>query len=356
MFTKLKRNNILIFRKNIDETEELIDILSEDGYLLHFIESIEEMKNKLDEVNPELIIISYFDKMYDLADKIKENSILTDIPILIVIKEKKEITKVFEYDIEDYFFSPYNRLEVKHKVTNYLRYNFFHKKDIILNKVFLPIIPNIVLKKSIELALNRKYELPNQVQDMTVLFGDIVSFTSTVETLDPIQALQLLNIALSFPIESIERNNGYVDKFLGDGIMALFENPIDSVKAAIQIQYLFYELNQMREMGSQKPIHYRIGINTGQLVIGNVGKKERREWTAIGDVVNTASRIEHACKIGEVFINESTYNEIQDSIIIKRKIRGKAKGKKKELILYSVKSIKYQKDGKDTYLEVPDIN
>ncbi|MBP6816532.1 MAG: adenylate/guanylate cyclase domain-containing protein, partial [Burkholderiaceae bacterium] len=103
----------------------------------------------------------------------------------------------------------------------------------------------------------------------------------------------------------VKRNHGFIDKFMGDCAMAIFDDPANALLAAIDMQSHSEDINTLRSRAGQQTLKLRIGIHWGDVVIGNVGTAERLDWTAIGDVVNTASRIEKSCEPGSVLVSRA---------------------------------------------------
>lgn len=173
--------------------------------------------------------------------------------------------------------------------------------------------------------------------DVTVLFADIRNFTSLSETMDADSTTKILNEYFSALVPIIEKHNGILNKFMGDAILAIFGEPkkttnhaLDAVKCADKMLKKVKHL-QEKWLDEGKPkIQIGIGISSGDAFIGNIGSKERFEYTVIGDTVNTASRIENYNKVYKTnfLISEETYKRVKsniDVITIKNVlIRGKA--------------------------------
>ena len=142
-------------------------------------------------------------------------------------------------------------------------------------------------------------EIGDQVRRrMTILFSDIRSFTSLSETMSPEENFNFLNSYLKHMTPLVQSNNGFIDKYIGDAIMALFpENPEDAVRAAVAMQKDIDHYNQIRVRDGKKPIEVGIGLHTGNLMLGTIGAEDRMEGTVISDAVNLASRIEGVTKI-----------------------------------------------------------
>ncbi|MDP1527086.1 MAG: adenylate/guanylate cyclase domain-containing protein [Rhodocyclaceae bacterium] len=172
-------------------------------------------------------------------------------------------------------------------------------------------VPQLVEHKAREAVRLGKTALSNEERPVAVLFCDIVGFTAYVESNASGESIiDTLNTILRRVSVAVKNNRGYIDKFMGDAIMALFDDPADAVLAAIDMQSHSDDINTLRSLAGQQVLQLRIGIHWGEVVIGNVGTAERLDWTAIGDVVNTAARIEKACPPGGVLISQGTRQAI----------------------------------------------
>jgi class 3 adenylate cyclase len=117
--------------------------------------------------------------------------------------------------------------------------------------------------------------------------------------------INTLNSILRRVSSSVRRHHGSIDKFMGDSVMAIFRDPAAAIFAALDMQSHSADINGLRSRAGQDTLRLRIGIHWGEVVIGNVGTEERLDWTAIGDVVNTASRIEKNCNPGAFLISQA---------------------------------------------------
>ncbi|MBA3023881.1 MAG: adenylate/guanylate cyclase domain-containing protein [Gammaproteobacteria bacterium] len=172
-------------------------------------------------------------------------------------------------------------------------------------------VPQMVEEKAREAVQLGKSKLINEECEIAVLFCDIVGFTSFVESNASSESIiNTLNTILRRVSGSVRRNRGYIDKFMGDSVMAIFMDPADAIAAAIDMQKHAADINGLRSRAGQDSLSLRIGIHWGEVVIGNVGTAERLDWTAIGDVVNTASRIEKNCNPGAILISQSLMDAV----------------------------------------------
>ncbi|MEO6729153.1 MAG: adenylate/guanylate cyclase domain-containing protein [Candidatus Dojkabacteria bacterium] len=187
-----------------------------------------------------------------------------------------------------------------------------------------------------------KLKLGGETREMSVLFSDIRSFTTISESLTPEQLINLLNDYLEFMSNVILNNNGTIDKYIGDAIMAIWGAPLtdlehanNSVEAAMQMKE---SLEEFKKMYPKYPdINIGIGINSGEMVVGNVGGSARFDYTVLGDNVNLGSRLEGLTKKYGVtiIIAESTMKQVSESSIIFRHLDTvKVKGKDKPVKIY----------------------
>jgi len=182
-----------------------------------------------------------------------------------------------------------------------------------LNKAYERFVPNQFLH-FLEKSSIIDVQLGDQVQlEMSVLFSDIRDFTTISEKMTPEENFQFINAYLSRMEAAIIENNGFIDKYIGDAIMALFSgNPDNAVNASIAMLHQLQIYNQERVNSGYAPIKIGIGINTGILMLGTVGGQNRMDTTVISDAVNLASRVEGLTKTYGValLITQQTFNKL----------------------------------------------
>jgi class 3 adenylate cyclase len=185
-------------------------------------------------------------------------------------------------------------------------------------------------------------KLGDQIQkDMAVLFSDIRSFTTLSEKMTPEENFNFINSYLGRMSPIIQQNRGFIDKFIGDAIMALFDkSALDAVKAGIEMQKYMKVYNSHRNNQGYDPIEIGIGIHTGSLMLGTIGAEHRLEGTVISDTVNLASRIESLTKIygSRIAVSEETILEVKREGIYSFRFldRVKVKGKINAVSIYEV--------------------
>ncbi len=183
-----------------------------------------------------------------------------------------------------------------------------------------------------------------EVREVSVLFADISGFTPLSEKMSPSAVALLLNDYLSRMTDVIFKYEGTLDKYLGDGIMAVFGAPLDmpdhaarAIRAALEMQQRLAEWNAERPEGPE--LRVRIGINSGKAVAGEIGSVNKMEYTVLGDTVNTASRIESGvARPGTVVIGEQTRASVGDEFDLHPLGAFSLKGKEKEVLAFEVRS------------------
>lgn len=191
-------------------------------------------------------------------------------------------------------------------------------------------------------------KLEGEKRKITILFSDIRNFTSLSEHLPPEEVVCFLNEYFEYMIEIIFNHQGTLDKFLGDGIMVEFGAPLDdseqeinAVLAAIEMQEVLKNLRKKWSDKEYKNIQIGIGIHTGEAIVGNIGSSKRMDYTAVGDAVNVASRLEHLTKDlkQEIIISDETYQKVQNLPNISFRPIGPTvlRGREENIMAFSVK-------------------
>lgn len=206
-----------------------------------------------------------------------------------------------------------------------------------LKKAFSYYVPPSVLEKIISQPEN--LALGGERRFMTVLFLDIQGFTSISERKDPEELAKLLNFYLTELTKRVFNNNGVVDKYMGDAIVAFWNAPIEDTDHAYNASKAAFEMSQatkllyeeIQEQGLEA-ISVRVGVNTGDMIVGNMGSEMLFDYTVLGDNVNLASRLEGINKVynSRVLITQTTYDQVKERLIARRidtvVVKGKAKG------------------------------
>jgi adenylate cyclase len=187
--------------------------------------------------------------------------------------------------------------------------------------------------------------LGGEKREITSFFSDLAGFTSISERLSPEELVALLNEFLSEMTDIILENGGTLDKYEGDAIIAFWNAPLDqpdhalrACRAAVECQKRLAELGARWAGKAGRPLTMRVGLNSGPAVVGNMGSARRFDYTAMGDTINVASRLEGACKIYgvPVLAGEETYARVKDEIAARLVDRVRVVGKKLPVSIYEI--------------------
>lgn len=197
--------------------------------------------------------------------------------------------------------------------------------------------------------LTHEVKLGGELREVTVMLSDIRSFTSLSESMAPEEVVTMLNNYFAGQVGAVLRYRGRVDKFMGDAILAVFGAPIPlgdhalrAVLACLQMRAALAEFNRLWTADGGHPIRIGIGVNTGPVVVGNIGSTERMEYTIIGDAVNITQRIEDLTKefATDILITETTYAACKDIIDVGEPHMVTVRGRTTEMAIYPVTGLK----------------
>lgn len=201
-----------------------------------------------------------------------------------------------------------------------------------------PDVVEMILRRSRE-GRSLAIEVADEV--VTVLFCDIVGFTSMSERLGAAEVAALLNTFFDRMTRTIFAAKGSVNKYIGDAIMAIFGAPIPSdnhpelaVRAALRMQHEAAAIQDA--VPPDRRFRVRIGVNTGRVVVGNIGSTQRMEFTVLGDAVNVAQRLESICEPGKVYVGEETYLKTRDLCRYRDLGEVALKGKQQQIRVYEL--------------------
>lgn len=221
-----------------------------------------------------------------------------------------------------------------------------------------------ILKKRKIVSAFKKYVAPQVVDEISkqgefnivlggenrhiaVLFVDIRGFTPMSEGLEPEQVVEILNEYLALTTQSIFKNGGTLDKFIGDATMAVFNAPFDlddyiyrAVCTARDIAAGSEELKEKLLARYGKTVSFGIGVNCGNAVVGNIGCDFRMDYTAIGDTVNTAARLESNAKRGQILISQDVYEAVKDRVEVTEVGVIPLKGKSNDVFVYQLDKVR----------------
>ncbi len=300
---------------------------------------------------------------FETAEMLRSVKKTSQIPIIFVTaidKDKKYVFQGYQSGAVDFLFKPIDAFMLKSKVRIFIE--LYQQRKLL--EVSNQQLEAKVKERTQELeALNKKFRLfvPKQFiervdsrgiqflesgyfhqEKFTILFSDIRSYTKISEKMTPQENFEFLNSYLNLMEPPIAKHSGFVDKFIGDGIMALFDQKRgadQAVQASIEMHRQLEDYNLHRKHQGEHTVQFGVGINTGPVVIGAVGSPNRLDSTVVGDHVNIAARLEQLTKKyrSSILISHHTYQEIQKENYLIREIDTlKLKGKEIPILIYEV--------------------
>jgi len=339
---------ILVVDDNQDNIELIQDILDTMGYEIHAAMDGQTALNVAGEIHPDLIVLDVnMPGMsgFEVVEHLKQDEQMQSIPVIMLtaLSDVENRVHAMTLGAEDYLTKPFSPRELIARVERRLRSkvqtdDLKAKQEQIRNTferfVAAPIVQEM-LKSPDQVKLGGK------LQPITVLFADLEGFTSLSERTDPEKLLSVLNQYHSLIVKIIQRYNGTIDKFIGDCVMALYNTPIEqeghianAVKSALHIKddlHWFHE-----QVDAEYRLKINFGIHTGVAVVGNVGTTELMDFTAVGDTVNVAARLQGLADAGQILISEPVYEAVED--IVFGRLRGPlpVKGRQNAVTVYEV--------------------
>jgi two-component system sensor histidine kinase ChiS len=331
---------LLIVDDELVNLQVLVNHLSLENYTIKQAslgtEALEIIENGF---KPDMILLDVMmPRMtgYEVTERLRKFYPATELPILMLTAKNQtsDLVEGLAAGANDYLTKPISKHELLARVKTHI-----HLHNI--NAAYSRFVPHQFLQ-----LLNKEsiidIQLADQIEkDMTVLFSDIRGFTSLSEKMTPKENFKFINSYLSKMEPIITQYNGFIDKYIGDAIMALFAtNADDAVRSSISMLKKLKIYNQERHKAGYKPIKIGIGLNTGALMLGTVGGKNRMDGTVISDAVNLASRMEGMTKGFDIglLISENTYFQLKNpsTYAIRMIDRVKVKGKNIPVTVYEV--------------------
>ncbi|HTC20054.1 MAG TPA: adenylate/guanylate cyclase domain-containing protein, partial [bacterium] len=257
----------------------------------------------------------------------------------VIYVDKAEGTSTFNEE-DMYFLSAFaNQAAVA--IANAQLFDDVRREERLRTSLQRYLSPNIVD----DMVLNNDIatSLGGAKKKITVLFCDIRGFTPLTEK-EPVETIVgLLNDYFSAMSDVIFANHGTLDKFIGDAIMAIYGAPLEMadgayqcVKTAVEMRDKLALLNEEWKKEKKPQIQVGFGINTGEAIVGNIGSERRMEYTAIGDMVNVAARVEGETEGNQIFVTEETFQELGNRVQVKKLSAVKLKGKTSKVQIYEV--------------------
>jgi class 3 adenylate cyclase len=230
---------------------------------------------------------------------------------------------------------------------------YIEKRDFIRDTFGRYVTQDVVTKL---LESEGALDMGGEIRDVSLIMSDLRGFTAIIAEMDPEQVIIFLNRYLSRMIAILLDNRAVIDEILGDGILAFFgapepmeDHPARAVACALSMQAAMDEINAENEADGLPRLAMGIGVNTGSVVVGNIGSERRTKYSVVGSDVNFASRMEAFALAGQVLISDSTYSRVKDLVEVGDVLQAEMKGLPGQATLYDIRSI-----GAPYHIRLPD--
>ncbi|WP_265263484.1 response regulator [Spirulina subsalsa] len=300
---------ILVVDDDPINLQVIINHLSLESYQIIPVRSGPEALTLLTEgLKPDLMLLDVMmPKMsgYEVCRRIRETIPMNELPIVMLTANTQvsELVACLNVGANDYLTKPLSKNELLARLKTHLELAK-------INSAYSRFVPREFLRflgkdSIVGVGLGESVQ-----KELTILFSDIRSFTQLSEQMTPDDNFKFINAYLSRMEPAILENHGFIDKYIGDSIMALFgRSPDDAIRAAISMLEILNTYNLTRQRPGRPPLRIGVGINTGSAMLGTVGGINRMETTVISDAVNIAARLEYFTKIcgTSVLISDQTF-------------------------------------------------
>lgn len=313
-----------------DDTPSTVQLVRE-VLLLHGYRVVEaydglEALEKVQHEAPDLLILDInMPRMdgYEVCRRLKSNPVTAHIPVLMLtaLERVKDRVRGLSLGAEDYVIKPFRPDELAARVAARLRakreVDALRSAEQYVRRTFERYVAPAVVRRL--LGDPSTVALGGARREVTVMFADISGFTRLSERLDPEQIMRLLNDFLTLAGRAVLEQEGMLDKFTGDAVMAIFNAPLlqrnhayRAVAAAMNIRERLevYQSN----LTPDGMLHFKIGISSGDAVVGNTGMPDLMNYTAIGDTVNVAKRLEEKAEPDQILLGLGTYEAVRERV------------------------------------------
>lgn len=282
---------------------------------------------------------------FEVCKVLKQDPQTAQIPIIMItaLSDVDHRVQGLAAGADDYLGKPFSPRELLARVDRSLRSkneaDSLRQRQLELRSTF----ERFVAPSVVEQLLNNpdQVKLGGRLQEVTVMFSDLEGFTGLSEHTDPEILLQLLNRYHEFMVHIVLLYGGTIDKFIGDGVMSLFNTPVEqddhiarAVKSALHIQdelYWFYQ-----ELAEEHRLPVNFGIHSGLAVVGNVGTDRIMNFTAVGDTVNVASRLQDLAENGRILVSEEVFRATEGFVFGRNRGAFSLKGRSKVVQIYEI--------------------
>ncbi|MCW8924995.1 MAG: response regulator [Xanthomonadales bacterium] len=352
--------NILVVDDNESNRKLLAHQLNRQG---HEVNTAASGRAALDMVRanvPDLMLLDLFMpdmNGFDVLQEMHADEDLRAVPVIIItgLNDKNAAVKCIEAGAFDLLIKPVNPALLDARVVACLERKAWHDKEreyqqeleksyTFIRKVFGRYLSDEVVQQILE--SDDGMQMGGGKQTVTIMMTDIRGFSMLSQALDPQDCVRMLNNYFGVMTPLIQKHDGVIDEFLGDAILAIFGAPVFSethaqqaVACAIEMQKAMDEVNETNRKWGLPGIEMGIAVNTGEVVVGNIGSETRSKYGVVGHHVNLTARIESFTVGGQVMISEFTLAQLDSKVEIAQSMKVEAKGIKDPVRIHEITGI-----------------
>jgi class 3 adenylate cyclase len=341
---------VLVADDNPDNVELLREVLEAADYTVVVAYDGDEALLKIAEANPDLILLDVMmpgKDGFEVCRRLKKWEQTRNIPVMMLtaLQEVADKVRGIEAGADEFLTKPVDTVELQTRVKALVKAKIYRQqvfeKNALLEKILNRYLPEEVVAKVLEDSSLLKL---GGVRDfVTVLFVDLTGFTTFADAVPPEHVMETLNQTFSQLTRILADNHGTFDKYLGDGLMAFFGAPIASdndalnaVRTAVEMREAFQALKNEWGEGPRAQLGLAVGINSGEVIVGNLGSERLMNYTVIGDAVNVAARLEERAGPGQILIGETTHTLVEDLVVARKFGEIELRGRSKPVVAYEL--------------------
>jgi adenylate cyclase len=355
----------------VDDNEINRDLLSRYlARLGHTVQAAPDGRKALEMIDSGAFDLVLLDIMmpelngYQVLQHLKDSPAWRDLPVIMIsaLDEMDSVVRCIELGAADYLSKPFNPVLLRARVGACLEKKRLRdlekeqKRQLqelnaaldVRNRFIRQTFGRYLSDDIVESILERPdgLKIGGEKRQATILMSDLRGFTSLSEGLPAKDVVSMVNIYLETMTDIILQYQGTIDEFIGDGILVIFGAPLQrpddaqrAVACAVEMQLAMASVNDLNRQAGHPEVALGIGINTGQMVVGNIGSKKRMKYGVVGSNVNLTARIESYTVGGQIFISENTLKACGDIVRLDNAMQVSPKGVKEPLTIYEVGGI-----------------
>jgi len=344
---------ILVIEDTPANIQTISAILKQEGYQVSIATNGRQGLEALERIRPDLILLDIMMPEMDgfeTCRRIKATEGWRDIPVIFLTAktDTADIVRGFELGAVDYVAKPFNAHELLARVKTHLTVDELRRSlaraHELVRRAFGRYVSEEVATSILESP--EGLELGGEEREVTILMSDLRGFTALAARLTPHQVIEFLNLYLEAMVEVISHYQGTIDEIIGDAILVIFGAPVASgdhaakaVACGLAMQLAMTDVNRRLAEKGVAELEMGIGINTGSVIVGNIGSVRRTKYAAVGSNVNLAGRIESFTTGGQLLISETTRDAIKAPLRIDAQFQVEPKGATRSLQLFEIGGI-----------------